>query len=167
MLETNPTGNNATVLGGTPNGSLAGNSILQTANMQSNITPLAANGGPTVALGGTSDRLDASSDSAVSSMGSERVPSLSDGEWGDGGSDSAQDYHNRFVLRGAKGDGIYVAIAIPMLNAYHFLIFAVMEAVWVMPYVIRLPRKSIICSEKDFSKSKAIYRHCLNQLPQT
>lgn len=43
------------------------------------------------AQGGT-DRLDASSDSAVSSMGSERVPSLSDGEWGEG-SDSAQDYH--------------------------------------------------------------------------
>ncbi|XP_030371293.1 segmentation protein cap'n'collar isoform X2 [Scaptodrosophila lebanonensis] len=39
------------------------------------------------------DRLDASSDSAVSSMGSERVPSLSDGEWGEG-SDSAQDYHH-------------------------------------------------------------------------
>ncbi|KAL9891797.1 NFE2 like bZIP transcription factor cap-n-collar isoform 2-T9 [Glossina fuscipes fuscipes] len=38
------------------------------------------------------DRLDASSDSAVSSMGSERVSSLSDGEWGEG-SDSAQDYH--------------------------------------------------------------------------
>lgn len=42
--------------------------------------------------GGATDRLDASSDSAVSSMGSERVPSLSDGEWGEG-SDSAQDYH--------------------------------------------------------------------------
>ncbi|EDV94476.1 GH21438 [Drosophila grimshawi] len=42
--------------------------------------------------GGAQDRLDASSDSAVSSMGSERVPSLSDGEWGEG-SDSAQDYH--------------------------------------------------------------------------
>lgn len=41
---------------------------------------------------GGADRLDASSDSAVSSMGSERVPSLSDGEWGEG-SDSAQDYH--------------------------------------------------------------------------
>lgn len=50
---------------------------------------LLANGGG--AQGGT-DRLDASSDSAVSSMGSERVPSLSDGEWGEG-SDSAQDYH--------------------------------------------------------------------------
>ncbi|XP_017142591.1 segmentation protein cap'n'collar isoform X2 [Drosophila miranda] len=50
---------------------------------------LASGGG--AAQGGT-DRLDASSDSAVSSMGSERVPSLSDGEWGEG-SDSAQDYH--------------------------------------------------------------------------
>lgn len=40
-----------------------------------------------------SERVDASSDSAVSSMGSERVPSLSDSEWCDGGSDSAQDYH--------------------------------------------------------------------------
>ncbi|XP_047522348.1 segmentation protein cap'n'collar-like isoform X1 [Pieris napi] len=36
---------------------------------------------------------DSASDSAVSSMGSERVPSLSDGEWCDG-SDSAQDYHS-------------------------------------------------------------------------
>lgn len=44
----------------------------------------------------TTDRLDASSDSAVSSMGSERVPSLSDGEWGDTGSDSAQEYHHRY-----------------------------------------------------------------------
>lgn len=45
----------------------------------------------------TGDRLDASSDSAVSSMGSERVPSLSDSEWGDPGSDSAQEYHHRYV----------------------------------------------------------------------
>ncbi|EDO64492.1 AGAP005300-PA [Anopheles gambiae str. PEST] len=52
-------------------------------------------GGAGGASSGTpGDRLDASSDSAVSSMGSERVPSLSDGEWGDGGSDSAQEYHN-------------------------------------------------------------------------
>ncbi|VVC98885.1 unnamed protein product, partial [Leptidea sinapis] len=36
---------------------------------------------------------DSASDSAVSSMGSERVPSLSDGEWCDG-SDSAQEYHS-------------------------------------------------------------------------
>lgn len=34
------------------------------------------------------ERMDTSSDSAVSSMGSERVPSLSDGEWCDAGSDS-------------------------------------------------------------------------------
>lgn len=48
------------------------------------------------------ERMDTSSDSAVSSMGSERVPSLSDGEWCDGGSDSGHttgdhyvtDYHN-------------------------------------------------------------------------
>ncbi len=39
------------------------------------------------------DRLDASSDSAVSSMGSERVGSLSDGEWNEAGSDSAQEYN--------------------------------------------------------------------------
>uniref|UniRef100_A0A2M4DKG2 Putative bzip transcription factor nrf1 n=1 Tax=Anopheles darlingi TaxID=43151 RepID=A0A2M4DKG2_ANODA len=53
-----------------------------------------SNGGPLAGSGTPGDRLDASSDSAVSSMGSERVPSLSDGEWGDGGSDSAQEYHH-------------------------------------------------------------------------
>lgn len=52
----------------------------------------ATGAGGAQAVGGGADRLDASSDSAVSSMGSERVPSLSDGEWGEG-SDSAQDYH--------------------------------------------------------------------------
>ncbi|XP_013141905.1 PREDICTED: nuclear factor erythroid 2-related factor 1-like isoform X3 [Papilio polytes] len=36
---------------------------------------------------------DSASDSAVSSMGSERVPSLSDGEWCDG-NDSAQEFHS-------------------------------------------------------------------------
>uniref|UniRef100_A0A182PJ23 BZIP domain-containing protein n=1 Tax=Anopheles epiroticus TaxID=199890 RepID=A0A182PJ23_9DIPT len=55
---------------------------------------LSASGAGTGSVGTPGDRLDASSDSAVSSMGSERVPSLSDGEWGDGGSDSAQEYHN-------------------------------------------------------------------------
>lgn len=34
------------------------------------------------------EKMDTSSDSALSSMGSERVPSLSDGEWCDAGSDS-------------------------------------------------------------------------------
>ncbi|XP_065166465.1 segmentation protein cap'n'collar isoform X1 [Atheta coriaria] len=54
-----------------------------------------------------SERMDTSSDSAVSSMGSERVPSLSDGEWCDGGSDSGHtagdhysdyrsDYHSKY-----------------------------------------------------------------------
>uniref|UniRef100_A0A182KB57 BZIP domain-containing protein n=1 Tax=Anopheles christyi TaxID=43041 RepID=A0A182KB57_9DIPT len=54
----------------------------------------AGGAGALTGSGTPGDRLDASSDSAVSSMGSERVPSLSDGEWGDGGSDSAQEYHN-------------------------------------------------------------------------
>ncbi|KAK6638962.1 hypothetical protein RUM43_007232 [Polyplax serrata] len=54
-------------------------------------------------VGHTEERLDASSDSAVSSMGSERVPSLSDGEWMETGSDSGHntgdhygnvDYHS-------------------------------------------------------------------------
>nr|XP_012221306.1 PREDICTED: segmentation protein cap'n'collar [Linepithema humile] len=39
--------------------------------------------------GVTDERMDASSDSAVSSMGSERVPSLSDGEWMETGSNSS------------------------------------------------------------------------------
>lgn len=43
------------------------------------------------------ERLDSSSDSAVSSMGSERVPSLSDGEWGDGGSDSGHTTAENYV----------------------------------------------------------------------
>jgi nuclear factor erythroid 2 len=55
------------------------------------------------ALQPSEERMDASSDSAVSSMGSERVPSLSDGEWMETGSDSghttgdhyAMDYHAR------------------------------------------------------------------------
>lgn len=49
------------------------------------------------------EKMDTSSDSALSSMGSERVPSLSDGEWCDAGSDSGHtlpdhyivDYHNK------------------------------------------------------------------------
>lgn len=43
------------------------------------------------------ERMDASSDSAVSSMGSERVPSLSDGEWGDTGSDSGHTSSEHYV----------------------------------------------------------------------
>lgn len=94
MLEPNTTNNNSTALA-TPAiaaGSLNNNGagLLPNApgappQMQTTLTGTTATG----------DRLDASSDSAVSSMGSERVPSLSDGEWGDTGSDSAQEYHHR------------------------------------------------------------------------
>lgn len=80
MLEPNTAGNAPSVSGATVAASLTGN----TASMI-----------PAAVHGATADRLDASSDSAVSSMGSERVPSLSDSEWGDGGSDSAQEYHHR------------------------------------------------------------------------
>lgn len=86
MLETNSTSNNSSVLGASSGGSHL-NGLLGAA-MHTNIGALGA-------IGSTGDRLDASSDSAVSSMGSERVPSLSDGEWGDAGSDSAQDFHHR------------------------------------------------------------------------
>lgn len=44
------------------------------------------------------ERIDASSDSAVSSMGSERVPSLSDGEWCDAGSDSGHTPGDHYVV---------------------------------------------------------------------
>lgn len=72
-------------------GASGANTILQGGNsLQTSLTQV---GGATAA--GNGDRLDASSDSAVSSMGSERVPSLSDGEWNDG-SDSAQEYNNPY-----------------------------------------------------------------------
>ncbi|TGZ51279.1 segmentation protein cap'n'collar isoform X3 [Temnothorax longispinosus] len=45
--------------------------------------------GVTTLPGVADERMDASSDSAVSSMGSERVPSLSDGEWMETGSNSS------------------------------------------------------------------------------
>ncbi|XP_039957973.1 segmentation protein cap'n'collar isoform X2 [Bactrocera tryoni] len=106
----NSTSNNSSVLGGSAGlsnghasgggGSATGSSTNGLAMNGAGATNSALAGGMTADLlgsgaGGTSaggDRLDASSDSAVSSMGSERVPSLSDGEWGEG-SDSAQDYH--------------------------------------------------------------------------
>lgn len=114
MLETNTTSNNSSVLGATSGGNHTNELLPPT--MQANIGPLggssgvvgvgissSGSGGITNSIIGgnimgnlTGDRLDASSDSAVSSMGSERVPSLSDSEWGDGGSDSAQDYHQRY-----------------------------------------------------------------------
>lgn len=71
-------------------------------NLSMNATPL----GTTTSISRHDmERLDTSSDSAVSSMGSERVPSLSDGEWCDAGSDSGhtttgehypQDYQNKY-----------------------------------------------------------------------
>ncbi|XP_065371841.1 segmentation protein cap'n'collar isoform X2 [Calliphora vicina] len=99
----NSTSNNSSVLG-ISNGhanAATGSATGSSSGISMSGTNVAAAGGAagmtselmntTGAQGGT-DRLDASSDSAVSSMGSERVPSLSDGEWGEG-SDSAQDYH--------------------------------------------------------------------------
>lgn len=67
-------------------------------------------------MGSHGDRLEASSDSAVSSMASEPMSSLSDGEWGDTGSDSAQEYsqkygahhhHNGHQAGGGAGAGAY------------------------------------------------------------
>lgn len=97
MLEPNASNNSSAVLNNAANaaGSLNNNLLPNAAGPQMQAT---MNGGTTA----TGDRLDASSDSAVSSMGSERVPSLSDGEWGDTGSDSAQEYH-----RYAKQINIY------------------------------------------------------------
>lgn len=94
MLDNNTTSNNSSVLGSASGTSHSSNHLLSS-TMPSSLGPLGNNSvGGNEALGTTTgDRLDASSDSAVSSMGSERVPSLSDGEWGDTGSDSAQDYH--------------------------------------------------------------------------
>lgn len=93
MLEPNATNNNTGVLSAPANaaGSLNNNGAGLLPN------PAGAPQMQTTLNGNTAtgDRLDASSDSAVSSMGSERVPSLSDGEWGDTGSDSAQEYHQR------------------------------------------------------------------------
>ncbi|XP_011254804.1 segmentation protein cap'n'collar isoform X6 [Camponotus floridanus] len=52
-------------------------------------TTSTATTGVTTLPGVVDERMDASSDSAVSSMGSERVPSLSDGEWMETGSNSS------------------------------------------------------------------------------
>lgn len=116
MLDHNATSSNSSVLGG---GALGGSAaavaaataaglngsghiggLMSTASSAASAGAMqtSLNGSGHGATGGTTsgDRLDASSDSAVSSMGSERVPSLSDGEWGDGGSDSAQEYHNKY-----------------------------------------------------------------------
>jgi len=55
--------------------------------------------GATGPVGSTEERLDASSDSAVSSMGSERVASLSDGgEWMETGSDSGHTANDHYHM---------------------------------------------------------------------
>uniref|UniRef100_A0A1Q3FG62 Putative bzip transcription factor nrf1 n=1 Tax=Culex tarsalis TaxID=7177 RepID=A0A1Q3FG62_CULTA len=116
MLDPNATSSNSSVLGGGAVGGVSGPNSGHLGGLMSSSAAAAAAltgamqhgagavGGITsaatttsgAAAGSGGDRLDASSDSAVSSMGSERVPSLSDGEWGDGGSDSAQEYHNKY-----------------------------------------------------------------------
>lgn len=96
MLEPNTTSTNPSILGAPTNNTAHlqnSNAAAGAAAMQTNLVALPGNAANAT---GTGDRLDASSDSAVSSMGSERVPSLSDGEWGDAGSDSAQEYLQRY-----------------------------------------------------------------------
>lgn len=76
--------------------------MLDNGNGVSNVTM--SNNSASAVIRSDAERIDASSDSAVSSMGSERVPSLSDGEWCDAGSDSGHtpgdhyvvDYHGRY-----------------------------------------------------------------------
>lgn len=66
-----------------PTGATALSSVQPTGGTTSTAT------GVTTLPGVADERMDASSDSAVSSMGSERVPSLSDGEWMETGSNSS------------------------------------------------------------------------------
>lgn len=88
MLDQN--GTNSSSLG--PNAQL--NQALLGNHMQTNLSSGIGSSASSSQQHGSGDRLDASSDSAVSSMGSERVASLSDGEWNEAGSDSAQEYHS-------------------------------------------------------------------------
>ena len=75
--------------------------MLDSSNAISNLSMAVGTSTSTI-LRTDAERMDTSSDSALSSMGSERVSSLSDGEWCDGGSDSGHtpadyvsDYHPR------------------------------------------------------------------------
>lgn len=90
MLDQNSSCTNATLGSVVPN-PLMGGSNMQT-NLSSGIASTSASSTTVQHVSG--DRLDASSDSAVSSMGSERIASLSDGEWNEAGSDSAQEYQS-------------------------------------------------------------------------
>lgn len=76
-------------------------------NNTNNLSSMINSNGPSLAMGRLeTEKMDTSSDSALSSMGSERVPSLSDGEWCDAGSDSGHtaadhyvvDYHSRYII---------------------------------------------------------------------
>jgi len=99
MLDHNNTSNNSSVLGGASGGSHGSSGVgILTPTIQTQLSSLGGSVGGNTMVSHSGDRLDASSDSAVSSMGSERVPSLSDGEWGDAGSDSAQEYHQRYNI---------------------------------------------------------------------
>jgi nuclear factor erythroid 2 len=93
MLDQNSNCTNTSALAGNPhfNNTLLGSHM--PANLSSGIGSVASTLS-TQQHATSGDRLDASSDSAVSSMGSERVASLSDGEWNEAGSDSAQEYHS-------------------------------------------------------------------------
>jgi len=89
MLDQNGNGTNASL-----GANFQLNNALLGPHMQTNLSVGATASSSSHHNATGTDRLDASSDSAVSSMGSERVASLSDGEWNEGGSDSAQEYHN-------------------------------------------------------------------------
>ncbi|KAJ8936693.1 hypothetical protein NQ318_012512 [Aromia moschata] len=70
--------------------------MLDSNNAISNLS-ISGAAGATAVSRNDMERMDTSSDSAVSSMGSERVPSLSDGEWCDGGSDSGHTTGEHYV----------------------------------------------------------------------
>lgn len=77
---------------------LAGMYTMRMLDSNNAISNLSMNGaGSTAMTRADVERMDTSSDSAVSSMGSERVPSLSDGEWCDAGSDSGHTAGDHYV----------------------------------------------------------------------
>ncbi|KAK9695215.1 bZIP Maf transcription factor [Popillia japonica] len=71
--------------------------MLDSGNAISNLSMTAGGANSTTISRADVERMDTSSDSAVSSMGSERVPSLSDGEWCDAGSDSGHNTGDHYV----------------------------------------------------------------------
>lgn len=93
----------------------ATNNSTASSMLSSGVAAAAAAAGASLPIGSLADmaahgdRLEASSDSAVSSMASEPMSSLSDGEWGDTGSDSAQEYSQKYAAHhlhsGHQGGG--------------------------------------------------------------